>query len=172
MPRVAFDALPLDGRLWVFGAERALDADEEALVLAEVDQFLEGWKAHGVPLRGARTMREGRFLMVGVDASGVPPSGCSIDAMVRSLRELEARLGVGLADHGPVYYRANSGEVRRVGRGEFRRLAEAGEVGPHTRVLDTTLTHIGSLEEGWERPARETWHARLLPTERIEAPKP
>ncbi|HCR03890.1 MAG TPA: hypothetical protein DIU18_01735, partial [Gemmatimonadetes bacterium] len=148
MPKVAFKSLPDDARLWVFGVERALTADEQAVLLTSVDRFLEDWAAHGSPLTGARDLLEERFLMVGVDEASVPPSGCSIDAMVGVLRSFEETMGVGLVGHGPVFYRTSSGDVTSVARSDFRRLAEEGRGGPATAVFDTTLTRVGRLRHG------------------------
>jgi len=162
MPKVDFQRLPDDARLWVFGVERPLHADEERLLLDRVDAFLEGWQAHGAPLACAREWRYGRFLMVGVDERTAPPSGCSIDAMVHLLKEMEERLGVRLVDNTPVWFQED-GEVRRVERGAFRELARAGRIGPETPVFDNTVTRVGQLREGaWERPARESWHGRAF----------
>ena len=163
MPRVAFESLPDDARLWVFGIERALVAEEERVLLTAVDRFLEEWAAHGSPLTGACQLLEERFLMVGVDEASVPPSGCSIDAMVRVLSALEDTMGVALVNHGAIFYRSSSGEVVRVERAEFRRLAEEGNVEPSTAVFDTTLTRVGRLRDGgWELPASETWHGQAF----------
>jgi hypothetical protein len=163
MARTDFARLPADARLWVFGAARPLDARERTELLGLVDRFLDGWKAHGAPLTAARDLREDRFLMVAVDEASVPPSGCSIDAMVNELKQLGDRLGVGLVGSGDVFWRAPSGEVRRAERAEFKRLAEAGEVGPETVVFDTTLTRIERLGDGsFERPARDSWHGRAF----------
>jgi hypothetical protein len=127
-----------------------------------VDDFLEDWAAHGSPLDAARDWRHGRFLLVGVDERAAPPSGCSIDAMVRVLKGLEERLGVRLVDHSPVWYR-EGGEVRRVSRPEFLARARRGEVGLDTVVFDATLTRVGELRAGrWEVPAGEAWHARAF----------
>lgn len=162
MPRIEFAALPDHGRLWVFPAARELAGHEERRLLAEVDAFLEGWAAHGSPLRSGREMVETWFLLVGVDEDASKPSGCAIDALVNRLEELGGTLGVGLVDHAPVWYRVGS-EIRRVTRQEFRALAEEGEVGPDTQVFDTSLTCMGALRgEGLERPARRSWHARAF----------
>ena len=40
MPRVDFDQLPDDARLWIFTAERSLSDAEQAQLLAEVDRFV------------------------------------------------------------------------------------------------------------------------------------
>ena len=163
MARTDFANLPADARLWIFGAARDLDARERGELLELVDRFLDGWKAHGAPLTAARDLREERFLMVAVDEASVPPSGCSIDAMVNELKALGDRLGVGLVGSGDVFYRTPSGIVGRATRAEFKRLADAGEVGPDTVVFDTTLTRVGKLGDGsWELPVRDSWHQRAF----------
>jgi hypothetical protein len=159
VPHIPFDALPDDARLWIFGVGEPLPPDGEALLLEQVDAFLANWNAHGHPLTCARDWRHERFLLVGVDERSAPPSGCSIDALVRVLKGLEERLGVTIVDNSRVWYRAD-GEVRRVSRPEFSSLASRGVVGLETPVFDGTLTRVGELRSNrWELPAREAWHA-------------
>ena len=163
MPRVRFEELPDDSRLWVFGAERSLSPAERDELLAAVDRFLDDWRAHGTPLTAARDFRDELFLLVAVDQASVPASGCSIDAMVSVLKQIEERLGVGLVEHGAIYHRAPSGELRRSDRAGFKRLVDAGEVDGDTPVIDTTLTRVGALRAGeWERPARASWHGKAF----------
>jgi hypothetical protein len=162
MPKVNFETLPDEARVWVFAADRPLEGAEADRLLETVDRFLHGWKAHGAPLTCAREWRYQRFLFVAVDERTAPPSGCSIDALVRSLKGLEAELGLALLDNDPVWFR-HGGELRRADRAAFRTLARTGEVGPDTVVFDNTLTRMGQLRGGgWERAAREAWHGRAF----------
>ena len=162
MPIVPFETLPDESRLWVFGVERTLAAAERESFLSAVDLFLETWMAHGVPLTCGRDFRRGRFLLVAVDEASVPPSGCSIDAMVGVLKDQERRLGVRVLDNTPVWFVAD-GEVRRISRSEFGRLAEEGAVGPDTVVFDNTVTRLKDARLGrWEGPAGESWHQRVF----------
>lgn len=159
MPRTDFRALPDDARLWVFGTERPLSESESRTLLASVDDFLDGWAAHGSPLVAAREWVEDQFLLVGLDERSVPPSGCSIDAMVRHLKALEGHLGMKLVDNAPVYLRSSEDRVERVSRSAFRDRARRGEVTPETRVFDTTLTRVGAFREGrFEVEAARSWH--------------
>ncbi len=162
MPMVPFEVLPDESRLWVFAVERTLvEADQENF-LSAVDRFLETWAAHGVPLTCGRDFRRGRFLLVAVDETSVPPSGCSIDAMVGVLKDQERRLGLRILDNTPVWFVAD-GEVQRISRPEFSRLAEEGAVGPDTVVFDNTVTRLKDVRAGrWEGPARESWHQRVF----------
>ena len=85
MPRVLLSNLPDTARTWLFAAERALSTDERDALLGDVDEFLAGWAAHGVPLTCAREWRYDRFLVIAVDEAAAGVSGWSIDALTRKL---------------------------------------------------------------------------------------
>lgn len=165
MSLTTIDQLPDTARLWCFAADRPLDGEEAERLLDGVRDFLAAWAAHGQPLRTACDWRHGRFLLVAVDERAAGASGCSIDALTRWLGELETALDVRLRDGSPVWYveDGTDGSVRSVTRGEFRDLARAGRVDGTTTVFDLTAARLADVREGrWERPAAESWHARLL----------
>jgi hypothetical protein len=162
MPRVPFDELPADARLWIFPAARRLSPHEKQVVLAEADAFIAQWSAHGVPLRGARDVRHDQFVLVGVDERGAGISGCSIDALVRRMQRLETALGVELTNNAPVLYR-DGDIIARVAREEFSALVAAGTVDLDTVVFDNTVATVGEIRAGrWEVQARRSWHARAF----------
>jgi hypothetical protein len=162
MPRIPFDQLPSDARLWIFAAERPLASDEGSRVLAETDAFINQWMAHGVPLTAGRDLRHDQFVLVGVDERAAGVSGCSVDALVRRMQQLESELGVELVNNAPVLYREGDA-IQRVSRERFAELASSGTVGPTTKVFDNTLTRVGDLQAGkWEVRAADTWHGRAF----------
>lgn len=154
---------PGSARIWIFGTDRELEAAETAELLGSVDDFLKGWAAHGAPLRAARSWRHGRFLVVAVDLEHAPPSGCSIDALVHRLRDLEQRLEARFLGNETVWYRDGDGAIRRASRPEFRELARTGGVTPDSVVFDNSITALSDLRAGrWEGPASERWHAAFF----------
>ncbi len=162
MPMVPFERLPDESRLWIFGVGRALQDREEETLLDAVDRFLETWAAHGVQLRCGRDWRHGRFLLVAVDESSEPPSGCSIDAMVQVLKDQERALDVPIVDNSAVWY-LEGDQVQRSTRSDFKRLVEDGAVGPEVVVFDNTVTRLTEERAGqWQRPANESWHQRAF----------
>lgn len=162
MTWVPFAELPDSARLWVFGTDRPVHPAEAERILSAVDRFLSEWSAHGVPLRGARDWRLGRFLLVAVDEDAAPPSGCSIDALVRVLKSLETELELVLVDNAPVWY-LDGERVERVTRAEFRTLARSGELESDVKVFDNSITRLAALRrDQWLRPARESWHGRAF----------
>ena len=158
MPRVNFDELPPEARVWIFAAERPLSGDERGRVTGEVDAFIDQWTAHGAPLDAARDVRYDQFVFVAVDERAAGASGCSVDALVRRMKGLQTELDVELVNHAPVLYREGDG-IARVSRERFADLAERGEVSPRTVVFDNTLTRVEQVRAGrWELPAGESWH--------------
>ena len=152
MPRVSFESLPDDARVWVFGAARELDALAAERLLGVVDDFLAQWNAHGSPLVCGRDWRDDRFLAIGVDQSTAGASGCSINGLFRALARLEPELGTSLLGGGRVYYRDAEGRVAAATRSAFNELARDGSVGPDTAVFDTSLTSASAWRDAFERP--------------------
>ena len=157
MPRRDLNQLPDESYLWMFGIAPALDETKEARLVQRIDEFLANWKAHGTPIDGARDVIEGTFLAVAADPSS-ERCGSSIDALFRTVRELERDLGVSMIDPDRVFFRHGDGRVDSMTRAEFRDRGDA-----HTIVFDTTAQTLGELRSGgWERKAELSWHRQLL----------
>ena len=162
MPRIAFEHLPDEARLWIFSAARPLSEVEQAQLLTIVDRFIDQWGAHNVPLTAARELRYDRFLFVAVDQRTAGASGCSIDALFRQVRVLEREIGIELLNDTPVLFRQGA-VIERVPRERFAELAAAGTVDLDTTVFDTTLTSVSDVRAGrWETPVARAWHARAF----------
>jgi hypothetical protein len=154
--RVTIDQLSNDAHIWIFGISPALDEAQSATLLGQVDAFLDNWAAHGVPIKGARELREGSFLIIAADEQR-EKSGCSIDRMFGTLKSLERELNVQILDSTRVFLREH-GSVRAVARREFRTAAT-----PDTPVFDVTAEKLGEVRTGaWERRAADSWHRQLL----------
>lgn len=154
--RVPIDQLGNDAHTWIFGISPALDAAQGEVLLQHVDAFLDQWASHGTPIRAARELREGSFLVIAADAKD-ERSGCSIDRMFGTLKMLEQQFQVQILDSNRVFLREDDG-VRAVPRNEFRKVATE-----ETPVFDTTAEQLGSVRQGaWERRAGDSWHRHLL----------
>lgn len=162
MPRVDFAQLPDSARVWVFASDRQLTAAESAQLLAEVDLYLDQWKAHGAPLTNSREWRDNQFLTIGVDPTVEQASGCSIDGLFRSLQQIGDRFGTSLVAGGRVFYRDATGRPRLVKRSEIPNVVRDGSLEADTMVFDTSLTTAGDYRGRFEQPAHKTWVKSLL----------
>ncbi|HVZ41427.1 MAG TPA: hypothetical protein VHI13_19255 [Candidatus Kapabacteria bacterium] len=162
MSLTTFENLPDDARLWLFHAERPLNDSETAALRGALEHFLEGWAAHRQDLTAAYDLRYNQFILLGVDESRLPPSGCSIDSMMHTLEQISRTLAVDLVDSPDVPYRDGEAVVC-VSRDAFARLAASGMVNASTIVFDRTVTRVRDVRAGcWETPARSSWHARAF----------
>ncbi|MFN5890558.1 MAG: hypothetical protein ACK448_09190 [Bacteroidota bacterium] len=71
--------LPASSRIWIFQSDRLLVDEEESALLEELKKFVSGWQAHGVGLTADAEILHSSIVVIGVDESKEPPSGCSID---------------------------------------------------------------------------------------------
>src|SRR3954468_14094186 len=132
MPKTDIERLSDDAAIWIFGITPAVDAAQTSSVLQQVDRFLEQWAAHRVPVLSGREVREGSFLIVAAEKNS-ETSGCSIDAMFGTVRQLERAFGVQMLDASRVFYRDANGNVASIARGDFRNVANEDTI-----VFDTT----------------------------------
>src|SRR3954469_141796 len=161
MALVPFSDLPPSARIWIFGSDKPLSGAVADTMLAEVDAYLDQWKAHGFPLRAAREWRDDRFLIIGIDPTVEQASGCSIDGLFRSLQQMQKTIGAQIVGGGRVFYRDASGVTHSVPRDEFSTLTSSGTIGPKTPVFDTSLTQLDAWKSKFERPFAESWAASL-----------
>jgi hypothetical protein len=162
MPRIPFEDLPDDARVWIFGSSDSISNDSQKEMLSVVDGWLDDWKAHGEPLVCAREWRDGRFLVVGVDQRAAGASGCSIDALFHVLKGLETTLGTTFLGGDRVFYRSGLESILVADRGSFAALAGEGLIDDTTPVFDTSLTDAGSYRHRFEVPVGNSWHRDLI----------
>ena len=150
--------------MWLFGISPALDDAKSSRLLERIDAFLAEWNAHGHPIRSARDLREGSFLVIAVDKDA-ETSGCSIDRMFGTLRQLERDLGVAILDANRIFVRHGDGHIDAITRAEFSQRGDR-----HTIVFDTTAERLGDVRRGgWERHAEDSWHSKLLGTSAVRS---
>ena len=159
---IEFSALPDHARLWAFTSGDRLSEEKQELVKTKVNEFLEGWAAHGADLHASMTLLHDRFLLVGVDQHQEAPSGCSIDAMTHFLRDLGNTIDVDFLDAPNCCYR-DGNTVRCVDRNTFRTLANDGTVDAETTIFDLTVPTVGEMRTGnFEQAAGNTWYAKAF----------
>jgi hypothetical protein len=158
----SFSQLSPDSRLWVFASDRDLTPAEVQTVNSAMTGFLVDWKAHGAAVEAGFELQHNRFLLIASSNAMADPSGCSIDNMTRTVRELGQQLGVSFMPGANIFYQAED-SVRMTDRPTFKELAKKGLVGQETTVFNTNLTSVEELKAGkWKLRAGESWHKQLL----------
>lgn len=158
---VAFDQLPPTARVWIYQASRPLTGPEIVGVLPSLARFAEEWTSHGRTLHASAEFLHQHFLVIGLDEGVAGASGCSIDASVRFIAQLEQHLGVELLDKSRLAF-LQGGTVQLFTRNELKAAVADGTLEPDTFYFDNTLSTKTELDTQWPRPAGQTWLARYF----------
>jgi hypothetical protein len=158
---VAFNTLPDSSRIWVYQASRSFTENELHEIRQELDAFIEEWTTHGSDLKAGYEIRYNRFIILALDQTETSASGCSIDASVHFIQQLEKKYDVELLDKMNVSYK--QGEfVAYKPLNDFKKMAKQKAVSKNTIVFNNLVTNKGEYLEHWEVPASESWHGRFM----------
>ena len=158
---INFKNLSESSKLWIYQCNRSL-SDSELLEISEkLSNFLTSWTAHGSDLQAAFEIKYKRFIIIGLDQSQNQATGCSIDASVRFIQELETNYNIDLLDKLNVSYK--QGEyIAYKSLKDFKKMAKEKAVTPKTIVFNNLVQTKSEFLEFWEVPASESWHARFF----------
>lgn len=149
------DKISKDALIWIYGFSRDLNAREREVVRKSIQQFVQNWNSHKIPVKGDFELLYDRFVVLAAESS---PSGCSIDSSITVFKKLEHQLGIDALDQNLVFY-ANDNSIQSCERDRFRELVKSGQISETTKVFDLTLTTVGDLQTGkFEKDFRDSWH--------------
>lgn len=154
-------ALSEDARVWMFVSSRKLDPMEIQSTEHQLNTFSGAWAAHGVPLMNQWCLWGARVLLVAVDESAHPASGCSIDALTHFLQGLGAELQVDWFNRMLVLHRSQGGDWQESQMHAFWALKKAGRVLDEDWVLNTLVKTKGEWNRQGVQRFSTSWHADM-----------
>ena len=126
-----------------------------------MDRFISEWTAHGSDLKAAYEIKYKRFIIIALDQSFASASGCSIDASVHFIQQLEKQYGIDLLDKMNVSYKQGI-HIAYKKLEDFKKMAKDKAVSMNTIVFNNLVTNKYEYMNHWEVPASESWHSRFL----------
>ena len=88
---VPFDQLPNQSRIWIYPSNRRFTKGELFVLRGELNDFISKWTAHNQSLETSYDLPYNQFILLAVNQQTVQASGCSIDASVRFIQEVEKK---------------------------------------------------------------------------------
>ncbi len=158
---VDFNTLPETSRVWIYQANRSFTESELEEISSKLNTFIENWTAHGSDLQSGYEIKYKRFIIIGLNQNLNNTSGCSIDASVHFIQQLEQDYNVDLLDKMNVSYKQGEFIAYKTLK-DFRKMAKQKAVSKNTIVFNNLVTNIAEYKENWEVPASESWHNRFL----------
>ena len=81
--------MPDESRVWTYLCSRILNDQEANLIEGQIKKFTRSWKAHQKPLSANGQLLYNQYIVLAVDESVEPISGCSIDSSVHLVKTIE-----------------------------------------------------------------------------------
>ncbi len=158
---VDFNTLPETSKVWIYQASRSFTENELEEITSKLDTFIANWTAHGSDLQSGYEIKYKRFIILGLNQNLNAASGCSIDASVHFIQQLEKDYNVDLLDKMNVSYKQGEFVAYKTLK-DFRKMAKQKAVSKNTIVFNNLVTNIAEYKENWEVPAKDSWHNRFL----------
>lgn len=152
-----FERMPAQARIWVYQSDRKFTEEEVAWIKERLETFCEQWNTHGAKMPTSFTIKFDQVIVFGVDESQLGASGCSIDSSVRTLREIEQKLGVNLLDQGKVGFLATEDNLAVNSVFAVKDSVREGLLNPETLVLNPLVKEKADLDNNWLISAKESW---------------
>ena len=156
-----FDQMPETSRLWIYQADRKLNQEEVSLIERLTTDFIDRWTAHGQDLKASFKIEREQFLVITLDEKFTGASGCSIDASVHHIAQLEKRLGISFMNNNKVAFLFDD-NVELVPFNSIRERTSNNEINASTMVFDNTVTNLKAFNENWLRESGNTWLKRYF----------
>ena len=158
---VPFDTLPEESKIWIYQSNRKFSDEEMAEIELDLKQFLENWAAHGTSLTASYLLKYNRFIILAVNQEDQVATGCSIDASVAFIQNLEKKYNVDLLDKMNVTFKIGE-HVAHKTLIDFKKMAKDKAVTGDTIVFNNLVNNIAEFNESWETHATDSWHSRFF----------
>ena len=158
---VDFNTLPDSSRVWVYQADRAFTAIEGKEIEEKLTPFVHHWKRHGEDLKASFLLKYNQFIVLAVDEKYNDVSGCSIDASVHIIKQLQEDLKVDLLNKMNITFK-DGDNINTVSMTQFKEYAKLEKITPNTLVFNNMIVSKAELFSAWEVKASESWHAKFL----------
>ena len=159
---VNFESLDNASKVWIYQANRELSSHEGEIIKNKIESFIENWKGHGDDLEASYKIMYNHFIILAVDESFNEVSGCSIDASVNLIKQLEKEFDIDFTNRLNISFR-DGDAINITNMGEFQKYVQQGKITSETIVFNNMVTTKADFESKWEVSVSDSWHKRFLP---------
>jgi hypothetical protein len=156
-----FEDLPENSKIWIYQSSRKFSDEEVAAIQNDLIEFLNNWSSHGTSLESSFQIKYNRFIIIAVNQEFHAATGCSIDASVSFIQNLEQKYSVDLLDKMNVAFKQGEFITYKILL-DFKKLAKDKSVSENTIVFNNLVNTIEEMKESWEVPASDSWHSRFF----------
>lgn len=149
---MSLERLPDNSRVWFFGSDQLLNDEEKSSLSIELQEFVSSWKAHGAELAASFEILHDCILIVAVDESVTPPTGCSIDKVFKLLEKQASNWFNRL-----LIWRAFCNTAKIYTVDELQLALSTGELDRDTIIINSTVRSLTEVRKSLYISINDSW---------------
>lgn len=158
---VNYESLDDAARVWIYQSSREFSEHEIKEISTKIESFINNWRRHGDDLKASYKIKYKQFIIIAVDESFNVVSGCSIDASVNLMKQLEKEFSADLTNKLNISFKDNA-NINVVSMSDFQKYAKQEKITSKTVVFNNMVNTKADFEQNWEVTADKSWHQRFL----------
>jgi hypothetical protein len=150
-----------ESRIWIYQSNRLFTFGEALQTEEMLNNFVEGWLSHGIPVKGYANLFFGQFLVLMADESETGVSGCSTDNSVKVIRQIETVFGVNLFDRLSLAFIIRD-KVQLLPLSQIEYALENKYIDKDTLYFNNMVQTKKELEDNWIIPIQDSWLSKKI----------
>ena len=147
-------------KVWAYLSSKALSETECKALLEAGNHFVSNWTAHETKLEAQFEIFKNRIIVVSVDESAHNASGCSIDKLLRFVKDAEKQFGIELLNRLLVAVDAGT-NIEVYKSSQIPALLAEGKLNASSSIYNTSVSTEAELNN-WLQPLGTTWLSKYL----------
>ena len=149
-------------KVWIYQSSRLFSLSEALQIEDMLNDFVQRWNSHGVPVKGHANLLFGQFVVMMADESasgGV--GGCSTDSSVRVIKQIEQQFGVNMFDRQTLAFVVKD-KVQLLPLSQLQYAFDNRFIDSHTLYFNNLVQTKAELENNWLVPIKDSWLSKRI----------
>ncbi len=160
-----FEKLNKSSKVWVFQSSSEIPESLLNKISNDSKDFLNQFTSHGNSLKSSFKLIYNHFLIIAVENIKNEISGCSIDSIIRFVKNLELKYNLSFFDRLIVKYKKNNDNIKSTSLSGFKTICKTKMIDDDITVFNNLVKNIDELENIWETNIHNSWQKRFLDDE-------
>ena len=126
--------------------------------------FVENWTAHNKELNASIDIKYNQFIVLAVDETKAPATGCSIDKSVHFIKALENELKLNLLDKSKIAF-LKEDKIILEKLPSIKSKVESDKISADSLTFNNMVTTKAEFDQNWLIPAAKSWMGRFFKME-------
>jgi len=150
-----------NSRVWIYQSSRLFMISEALEIEDILQQFLQQWNSHGVPVKGYANLLFGRFLIFIADETATGVSGCSTDSSVRIVKSVEQKFNVDMFNRHTLAFVVKE-KIEQIPLSQLSYAFQNNFINEESLYFNNTVLTFQQMKNNWIIPVRESWLMKQL----------